>query len=107
VIYEGKIIHTPFLEDRTIDINTLTAFFKKEYEHAGIDPADIHTGAVIITGESAKRQNAPQIAEALSKDAGKLVAATAGPNFESLLAAMGSGQPPDQKITGRLYCPAT
>jgi ethanolamine utilization protein EutA len=27
----------------------------------------------------------------LSKDAGKLVAATAGPNFESLLAAMGSG----------------
>jgi len=91
VIYEGKIIHTPFLEDKTIDIATLTAFFKNEYEHAGIDPADIHTGAVIITGESAKKQNAPQIAEALSKEAGKLVAATAGPNFESLLAAMGSG----------------
>ena len=46
---------------------------------------------MIITGESAKKQNAPQIAQALSKDAGKLVAATAGPNFESLLAAMGSG----------------
>jgi ethanolamine utilization protein EutA len=91
VIYEGKIIETPFLEDKTIDIDQLTAFFKKEYEHAGIDPADIHTGAVIITGESAKKHNAPQIAEALSKDAGKLVAATAGPNFESLLAAMGSG----------------
>ena len=91
VIYEGKIIHTPLLEDKTIDIDKLTAFFKQEYQHAGIDPADIHTGAVIITGESAKKQNAPQIAEALSKEAGKLVAATAGPNFESLLAAMGSG----------------
>jgi ethanolamine utilization protein EutA len=91
VIYEGRIIDTPFLEDRTIDVRQLTAFFKKEYEHAGIDPADIQTGAVIITGESAKKQNAPEIAEALSKDAGKLVAATAGPNFESLLAAMGSG----------------
>ncbi len=91
VIYEGRIIDTPFLEDKTIDIDELTAFFKKEYEHAGIDPAAIQTGAVIITGESAKKHNAPQIAEALSKDAGKLVAATAGPNFESLLAAMGSG----------------
>jgi ethanolamine utilization protein EutA len=91
VIYEGKIIHTPFRQDKTLDIVELTAFFKKEYEQAGIDPADIHTGAVIITGESAKKQNAPQIAEALSKEAGKLVAATAGPNFESLLAAMGSG----------------
>jgi ethanolamine utilization protein EutA len=91
VIYEGKIIDTPFLEDKTIDIDQLTAFFKKEYEQADIDPADVQTGAVIITGESAKKHNAPQIAEALSKDAGKLVAATAGPNFESLLAAMGSG----------------
>jgi ethanolamine utilization protein EutA len=91
VIYEGRIIDTPFLGDKSIDIDELTAFFKKEYEHAGIDPADIQTGAVIITGESAKKHNASQIAEALSKDAGKLVAATAGPNFESLLAAMGSG----------------
>jgi ethanolamine utilization protein EutA len=91
IVHEGRIIHTPFLEDKTIDIETLTDFFREEYELAGIDPAEIHTGAVIITGESAKKQNAPQIAQALSREAGKLVAATAGPNFESLLAAMGSG----------------
>jgi ethanolamine utilization protein EutA len=46
---------------------------------------------VIVTGETAKKQNAPQIAQALSHDAGKFVAATAGPNFESMLAALGSG----------------
>jgi ethanolamine utilization protein EutA len=91
VIYEGKIINTPLLNGNIIDIDTLTTFFKEECQHAGIDPADIQTGAVIVTGETAKKHNAPQIAEALSNDAGKFVAATAGPNFESLLAAMGSG----------------
>lgn len=91
VVYEGRIIYTPLLDNNTIDIDKLTAFFKEECELAGVDTADIQTGAVIVTGETAKKQNAPQIAEALSKDAGKFVAATAGPNFESLLAAMGSG----------------
>ena len=91
IIYEGRIVNTPFLDDNTIDINRLTEFFKEEYQRAQIDPADIQTGAVIITGESARKQNARQIAEALSKDAGKFVATTAGPNFESLIAAMGSG----------------
>jgi ethanolamine utilization protein EutA len=91
IIYEGRIIQTPLLDDKTIDIKKLTGFFKEEYERAGIDPADIQTGAVIVTGESARKKNARQIAEALSSDAGKFVAATAGPNFESLIAAMGSG----------------
>ncbi len=91
IIYEGRIINTPLLDNNTIDIDRLTGFFKEEYQRAGIDPEDIQTGAVIITGESARKKNAKQIAEALSNDAGKFVAATAGPNFESVLAAMGSG----------------
>jgi ethanolamine utilization protein EutA len=91
IVYEGRIVHTPLLDDNTIDILKLTDFFKEEYRRAGIDPADIQTGAVIVTGESARKQNARQIAEALSHDAGRFVAATAGPNFESLIAAMGSG----------------
>jgi ethanolamine utilization protein EutA len=91
VVYEGRIINTPLLDDNTIDIVKLTDFFKEEYQRAGIDPGDIQTGAVIVTGESARKQNAKQIAEALSNDAGKFVAATAGPHFESLIAAMGSG----------------
>ena len=100
VVYEGRIIYTPLLDNNTIDIDKLTAFFREECERAGIDTADIQTGAVIVTGEAAKKQNAPQIAEALSKDAGKFVAATAGPNFESLLAAMGSGATARSKELG-------
>jgi len=91
IIYEGKIIDTPLLDNDKIDIDKLTDFFKAEYKRAGIDPADIQTGAVVVTGETAKKENARQITEALSNDAGKFVAATAGPNFESLIAAMGSG----------------
>ncbi len=91
VIYEGKIIDTPLLDHDTIDIDTLTDFLQDEYKRAGINPDDIQTGAVIITGETAKKQNAEQIVAALSNDAGKFVAATAGPNFESVIAAMGSG----------------
>lgn len=91
VIYEGRIIDTPLLDGNTIDIDRLTVFLKEEFELAGFNSDDVQTGAVIVTGETAQKHNAPQIAEALSKDAGKFVAATAGPNFESLLAAMGSG----------------
>jgi len=101
IIYEGRIIHTPLLDDNTIDIVRLTDFFRQEYQRAGIDPADIQTGAVIVTGESARKQNARQIAEALSSDAGKFVAATAGPNFESLIAAMGSGAAARSKNTNK------
>ncbi|MEJ2098701.1 MAG: ethanolamine ammonia-lyase reactivating factor EutA [Desulfobacterales bacterium] len=100
ILYEGRIINTPLLDDDTLDIDKLTGFFKDEYRRAGIDPADIQTGAVILTGESAKKQNAKHIAESLSNDVGKFVAPTAGPNFESLIAAMGSGAIARSKLHG-------
>jgi ethanolamine utilization protein EutA len=46
---------------------------------------------VIITGESAKRENAEAIVESLSKETGKFVAASAGPNFEAIISAYGAG----------------
>ncbi len=52
---------------------------------------DIDTGAVIITGEAARRENAQKIAELFSAQAGQFVCATAGPRLEALLAAHGSG----------------
>lgn len=91
IIYEGTIIDTPLVNRDTIDIEKLSRFFVQEYERAGIDPADIQSGAVIVTGESARKENARQIVEALSRGAGDFVAATAGANFESLITAMGSG----------------
>lgn len=91
VIYEGRIIDTPLLPDDTIDVNALSQFIMAEYEQAGIDPGSVQSGAVIVTGESARKENAREIVQALSKGAGHFVAATAGANFESLITAMGSG----------------
>ena len=88
VLYESPVIDTPLLDKNNINIPELIEFFQGEYENAGIKPSDIDTGAVIVTGETAKKRNANEIIEILSEDAGKFVAATAGPNFESMLAAL-------------------
>lgn len=101
VFYEGQIINTPLLDPETIDIERLIDFLRSEYRRAGIDKDDVQTGAVIITGETAKKQNAEQIVAAISSDAGKFVAATAGPNFEGVIAAMGSGAADRSKSTGK------
>lgn len=54
-------------------------------------PHDLKTGAVIITGETARKQNANQVLEALSDLAGDFVVATAGSDLESVLSARGAG----------------
>ena len=62
-----------------------------EYRAAGVQPAQIETGAVIITGETARKENARQVLAALSGYAGDFVVATAGPDLEGILAARGAG----------------
>ncbi|MCE7743017.1 MAG: hypothetical protein GOP50_11250 [Candidatus Heimdallarchaeota archaeon] len=91
LIYEGNIIDTPIIDRFTIDIDAVVEFFEGEYKKAGITTEMVDTGAVIVTGETAKKQNAEEIVKRLSSTTGKFVSAAAGPNFESLLGAMGSG----------------
>ncbi|MFX0116385.1 MAG: ethanolamine ammonia-lyase reactivating factor EutA [Candidatus Hodarchaeota archaeon] len=91
ILYWGDIFLTPLKNGLQIDMPKLVECFKADFEKSGISPESIDTGAVIITGESAKRQNAQEIVHGLSQEVGKFVCAAAGPNFESLLAARGSG----------------
>ncbi len=91
ILYKGNIILTPLLDGQVIDYLKLVGFLKQEYQVAKISIEDIDTGAVIITGESAKKENAEELVKALAHKAGKFVCAAAGPNFESVIAAMGSG----------------
>lgn len=101
IIYEGNIIDTPLVDRYNIDVDAISSFFLEEYDNAGINPLDVDTGAVIVTGETAKKQNAAAIVASLSEDAGKFVSATAGPNFESLIAALGSGMTARSAETGK------
>ncbi len=91
IIYESSIIFTPLIDRYTIDIDAVVDFCKQEYKKAGITPDMVETGAVVVTGETAKKQNAAEIAKRLSSESGKFVSAAAGPNLESLLSALGSG----------------
>ncbi|MHA1946991.1 MAG: ethanolamine ammonia-lyase reactivating factor EutA [Candidatus Hodarchaeales archaeon] len=89
--FHSQIIFTPLLTSREIDIEKLLPALLDEYKKAGISPSDIDSGAVIITGESAKKENAERIVQVLAKETGNFVASTAGPNFESSISGHGSG----------------
>ncbi|MFX1606136.1 MAG: ethanolamine ammonia-lyase reactivating factor EutA [Promethearchaeota archaeon] len=91
ILHSGPIHLTPFKDARNIDFEKLRDLLIHDYQVAGIGVSEIDTGAVIITGETAKKENAEWIVSTLAGEAGKFVAATAGPNFESVLAAFGSG----------------
>jgi ethanolamine utilization protein EutA len=85
------VILTPYSSERRIDTEALRKFIERSYAEAGWKPNDVDTGAVITTGEAARKENAAAIVGLFSGQAGKFVCATAGHHLESLLAAHGSG----------------
>ena len=91
VIYRSDIHFTPLLDERTIDAQGVQDIVAAEYRNSGYDKAAVQTGAVIITGETARKENARQVLSSLSGFAGDFVVATAGPDLESILAARGAG----------------
>lgn len=78
VIYRSKIYFTPLRSATEIDAESVKKIVRAEYSAAGMTPADIRTGAVIITGETARKRNANEVLAALSDLAGDFVVATAG-----------------------------
>jgi ethanolamine utilization protein EutA len=91
VLYESPITFTPLSDAQTIDVDRLTDLVKREYAAAGVDPKQVETGAVIITGETAKKQNADAVLKGLGGLAGEFVVTVAGPHLESLIAGRGAG----------------
>ncbi|MBQ9196002.1 MAG: ethanolamine ammonia-lyase reactivating factor EutA [Clostridia bacterium] len=101
ILYRAPTALTPLLSADTIDAPALEAIVRRAYEAAGISPADIRLGAVIITGETARKANARAVTQALSQLAGGFVVATAGPSLESILAGRGSGAAETSARRGR------
>ena len=91
VIYKSKIYFTPLTVSDDIDGLRVAEIISNEYANAGMTPNMLGSGAVIITGETAKKRNAEQVTKAIANLAGEFVVAAAGPDFESLLAGKGSG----------------
>ncbi len=89
--YQSDIFLTPYSAEETIDADALGAFIARQYQDAQVDPDEIDTGALILTGVAVRRRNARAIGELFARQAGKLVAVSAGDSLETVMAAYGSG----------------
>ena len=100
ILYKGPVHFTPLLDERHMDPEGLRTIIDGEYRAAGLKREDVDTGAVIVTGESSRKENARAVLQALSHRAGDFVVATAGPDLESILAARGAGAVEHSERTG-------
>ena len=91
VVYKSEVYMTPLKTDVLIDTEALRDIVAAEFRKAGYRPEDMDSGAVIITGESARKENSDAVLKSLSDFAGDFVVSAAGPDMESLIAGKGSG----------------
>src|SRR5438270_3974473 len=89
--YQSDILLTPYAAEEEIDAAALGAFIERQYQDAKVDPDEIDTGALILTGVAVRRRNARKIGELFARQAGKMVAVSAGDSLETVMAAYGSG----------------
>ena len=90
-LHQSPVVLTPYQSETRIDERAVGDIVDRAYEEAAIHPDNIDTGAVILTGEALRRENAKAIADVLAEMGGEFVCAAAGHHMESLLAAYGSG----------------
>lgn len=91
VLYQSPVHFTPLIRGELVDAAALRRIVDREYKKAGIRRDEIDTGAIIITGETSRKENASAVLAELSGYAGEFVVAAAGPALESALAARGAG----------------
>lgn len=91
ILYQGPVHFTPISVDGLVDVEALERIMCDEYADAGVLPEQVDTGAVIITGEAAKKRNAKRVLETVAPLAGDFVSTVAGPALEAHLAGRGSG----------------
>ncbi len=100
LVYQSRIYRTPLRDRIFLDGEGIGEIVAKEFDSAGVSPSDTRTGAVIITGESARKENASIVLEQLSGFAGEFVVSTAGPDLEAIVAGKGSGAQQYAKVNG-------
>ena len=98
--YKSPVYFTPLLDEARVDGAALKNLISREYAAAGIAREEVDTGAIIITGETSRKENAETVLRELSGFAGDFVVATAGPDLESVLAAKGAGAVECSRETG-------
>ena len=100
ILYRSDVHFTPLLGGDRVAAAALRQLIEEDYRKAGIRREDVDTGAIIITGETSRKENARAVLAEMSGFAGDFVVATAGPHLESVLAAKGAGAVEYSRRTG-------
>ncbi|MTJ79908.1 MAG: ethanolamine ammonia-lyase reactivating factor EutA [Telmatospirillum sp.] len=91
IVWQSPVLFTPVDKDGHLREDDLQEMVLAQYRAASMDPDSIDSGAIIITGETAKTRNARPAVISLAQTLGDFVVATAGPHLESVIAGYGSG----------------
>jgi len=94
ISWQSPVFLTPVDKQGGLKEAELKALILAQYQAAGIAPEAVDSGAIIITGESAKTRNARAAVMTLSQSLGDFVVASAGPHLESVIAGHGAGAQP-------------
>lgn len=102
LLHQSAIALTPYKGDarETIDEVALGLFIDQQYEAAGVTRTAVDTGALILTGLAARRDNARSVGEIFADEAGRFVTVSAGDGLEATMAAHGSGAAAASRIEG-------
>lgn len=101
VIFRAPLHLTPLSAPEIIDAQGTAQLIREDFKAAGVERGQIDCGAVIVTGQTARKRNARAVTQALAGLAGEFVVAAAGPDLESILAGKGSGAQQLSRQMGR------
>lgn len=102
ILYKSPVYFTPLDPAGQIDAEGVGAIVENEYRKAGVQKEDFKSGAVIITGESAKKENARRVLQQTASASGDFVTANAGAALESFLSGKGAGADIKSRQSGRI-----
>jgi ethanolamine utilization protein EutA len=91
IVYESPIVLTPYRDDEQIDTVEVERAFRSFYAEAELDPSQVDTGVVILTGVALERANARALGDLVASWGGQFLSVAAGDRLEGVLAAHGSG----------------
>ncbi len=102
ILYKSPVYFTPLDVSGQIDAKGVDAIIEKEYRRAGVRKEDLKSGAVIITGESAKKKNARRVLQETARLSGDFITANAGAALESFLSGKGAAADLRSRQSGRV-----
>jgi ethanolamine utilization protein EutA (predicted chaperonin) len=73
VVHESRELDTPFLADGRLELNELSRFLSYQQELAGLQPAEVDAGTLILASRAGRAPGAGAAARSLANDLGHFI----------------------------------